>query len=447
MTHRARLSTAVLLLSVVRPFGLARAVAGERAEKPNLLVIMADDVGREALGCYGGTSYATPHLDALAARGVRFRHCYSMPVCHPSRLAIMTGRYPFRNPAGWGSFPEGVETFAHVLQKAGYATAVAGKWQLVLMKRRPDHAKCLGFDESALFGWHEGPRYHNPLIYRNGTIWKEVQKPEVYGPEVYTEFLIDFMTRNKGRPFLAYYSMALCHEISDDFLPVPPPAPDGHYLTYKEMVEDMDRMIGRLVAALERLGLRERTLILFTTDNGSPRSYLTHVEYRDGKPIRHHKPVVSMMGDEAIRGGKGSMTDAGTRVPLIANWPGTTPAGRVLDDLIDFTDFMPTLAELAGATLPDGVEIDGHSFAAQLKGQPGKPRDWVFCEHGGRRAVLTRKWKLYDDGRLFDVQRDPAEQHVIAPERQSSEAAAVREELGGVLDSLATRSESGSPAP
>jgi arylsulfatase A-like enzyme len=230
--------------------------------------------------------------------------------------------------------------------------------------------------------------------------------------------------------------MALCHEISDDFLPVPPPAPDGHYLTYKEMIEDMDRMVGRLVAALERLKLREKTLILFTTDNGSPRSYLTRIEYRDGKPVRHHDPVVSMMEGEPVRGGKGSMTDAGTRVPLLANWPGITPAGRVLDDLVDFSDFMPTLAELAGASLPEGVYIDGHSFAPQLLGLRGKPRDWVFCEHGGRRWVRTHRWKLYDDGQLFDMDRNPAEKRPVAPDQQPNETAAAREKLQGVLSSL-----------
>jgi len=397
---------------------------------------MADDVGREVLGCYGGTSYKTPHLDALAADGLRFQHCYSMPVCHPSRLALMTGRYPFRSPAGWGGWPKGARTFAHVLKDAGYATAVAGKWQLTLMKREPDHARQLGFDESALFGWHEGPRYHNPLIYRNGKIWTDVRKPDVYGPDVYTEFLIDFMTRHKDRPFVAYYSMALCHEIADDFKPVPPPAPDGHYLTFKEMVADMDRMVGRLVAALERLGLREKTLILFITDNGSPGKYLTGATERGGKVARSHEPVMSMMDGRQVRGGKGKMTDDGTRVPLIANWPGTVPAGRVTDDLIDFSDFLPTLAEVAGAALPEGVYLDGRSFAEQLRGRPGKPRDWVFCEHKGKRWVRTRRWKLYDNGRLFDMQRDPTERRPIKPDREDTEAAAARQQLGRALAGL-----------
>jgi len=403
---------------------------------PNIVLIMADDVGREALGCYGGTSYKTPQIDALAEKGMRFTHCYSMPVCHPSRLAIMTGRYPFRNPAGWGGWPKGVKTFAHMLKKASYATAVAGKWQLVLLKRNPGHAKQLGFDESALFGWHEGPRFHNPMIYRNGVVWKEKQKPDVYGPDVYTEFLIDFMTRNKNRPFFVYYPMALCHEISDDFSPPPPPAPDGHYLSFAEMVEDMDRQVGRIAAALDDLGLREKTVILFTTDNGSPGRYLTTIEYVNGKPKRRHAPVISKMGGIEIRGGKGQLTDAGTRVPLVVNWPGTTPGGRECDDLVDFSDFLPTLAELAGVPVSEKAALDGQSFTAQLTGKPSRGRPWVFCEHRGRSWVRTQRWKLYHDGRLIDMKIDPTEKKPIAADKPSFEAAKAREILRAAMDSL-----------
>ncbi len=408
----------------------------KKTEQPNVVLIMADDVGSEVLGCYGGRSYGTPNLDALAASGMRFAHCYSMPVCHPTRLTLMTGRYPFRNPTRWGSWPEGAVTFAHVLKKAGYTTAVAGKWQLTLMKNHPNHARELGFDQSALFGWHEGPRYHNPLIYRNGQIWTEKQKPDVYGPEVYVDFLIDFIRRNKDRPFFAYYPMALCHEISDDFTPVPPPAPDGHYLTFAEMVADMDRVVGRLIGALDRLGLRRRTLILFTTDNGSPRKYLTDVQTRNGRIIRQHKPVISLRGNEEVRGGKGLLTDTGTRVPLIASWPGVVPAGTVCDDLVDFSDFLPTLAQLAGAPLPEGVLLDGRSFAPQLLGQRGSPRRWVYCERGKNCWVRTARWKLYNDGRLFDMENDPQERHPLAGDNLPPEARKARRLLSEALESL-----------
>jgi arylsulfatase A len=417
----------------------ARSTAADdrtRDDRPNIVLFMADDVGSEVLGCYGGTSYETPRIDALARRGARFTHCYSMPVCHPSRLAIMTGRYPFRNPAGWGKWPKGVETFAHVLGRAGYATAVAGKWQLTFLAHNPDHADELGFDQAAVFGWHEGPRFHNPMIYRNGEVWEEKQRPEVYGPEVYTEFLIDFIERNRERPFLVYYPMALCHEISDDFEPVPPPAPDGHYLTFAEMVADMDDAVGRIVDAVDRLGLARNTVIMFTTDNGSPSRYLTEVEHRDGKIIRRHKPVVSVRNGEEVRGGKGSLTDAGTRVPLVVRWPAETPSGVCIDDLVDFSDFLPTLADLAGASLPEGVEYDGHSFAPQLRGEQGDPREWVYSGLRGRHWVRTRCWKLYADGRLFNVCDDAAEKQPIDKSEAPAEAKAARRKLQAVLEEL-----------
>jgi len=405
-------------------------------ERPNIVLILADDVGREVLGCYGGTSYQTPNIDALARTGERFNHCYSMPVCHPTRLTLMTGRYPFRNPAGWGSWPQGAQTFAQMLQKAGYATAVAGKWQLALLRSKPDHARRLGFDRSALFGWHEGPRYHNPMIYRNGQVWKEKQRPEVFGPEVYVEFLSEFMSQHRDGPFLAYYSMALCHEISDDFAPVPPPGPDGRYLSYARMVEQMDLMVGRIVAAVDRLGLRRRTLILFTTDNGSPGRYLTGIELVGGKPRRQHAPVVSVMNGREIAGGKGRTTDWGTRVPLVANWPGVIEPGAQCEALVDFSDFLPTLAELCGAPLPEGVQLDGRSFVPQLLDPAAKGRPWVFCQHQGRYWVRTQRWKLYNDGRLFDMQNDVDERRPVPEDQASAEATAARKQLADALSSL-----------
>ncbi|MFC1596446.1 sulfatase-like hydrolase/transferase [Planctomycetota bacterium] len=433
--------TTLLLVTVFAglPIPSARADGAEKARSkrpPNILFIMADDVGSEVLGSYGGTSYKTPQLDKLAGTGTRFTHCYSMPVCHPSRIALMTGQYPFRTQTRWGSFPNDVETVAHVLQGAGYATAVAGKWQLVLQKTQPDHPKLLGFDESCLFGWHEGPRFHKPHIWQNGRRLTEVEKPDVFGPDVYCDFLIDFITRNRQKPFFAYFPMALCHEISDDFSPVPPPAPDGHYLTFTEMAESMDTIIGRLVAALDRLRLRERTLVLFTTDNGSPKSYLTDVIERDGKIKRLREPVISMRNGEEVHGGKGELTDRGTRVPLIANWPGVTPSGEVNDDLVDFTDFLPTFAELAKAKLPQGQLADGQSFAPRLLGSSGRPRTFVYCERGKSYWVRSQRWKLYNDGRLFDMEADSEEKKPIRPDDDTSDSAAARSKLQEPLDAL-----------
>jgi arylsulfatase A len=202
------------------------------------------------------------------------------------------------------------------------------------------------------------------------------------------------------------------------------------------MVEDMDRIVGNITAALDRLGLREKTAILFTTDNGSPARYLTRVEHQGGKLRRHHQPVISQMGDKDVPGGKGQMTDAGTRVPLVANWPGTTPGGRVCGDLIDFSDLLPTLAELARVSLPEDESLDGRSFAPQLRGQVGSPRRWVFCEHRGRQWVRTTRWKLYSDNRLIDMQNDPDERNPVPIDSEPPTAAAARTMLQAVLRGL-----------
>ena len=341
---------AVLLLAASTSCEQQREVPA-KPEQPNILLILADDVGREVLGSYGGTSYPTPHLDRLARTGLRFEHAYSMPVCHPSRICLMTGRYPFRlgHPV-WGTFPEPWEerTLPQVLKRAGYATAIAGKWQLTLLREDPEHPHRLGFDQYCLFGWHEGPRYYEPLIWENGRIRGDVG--DQYGPDVYVRFLTEFMERHQSSPFFAFYSMALCHDVTDDLESPVPFGPRGRYDSYSEMVEAMDQRVGRLVEALDRLGLREKTLIFFTTDNGTPKRSI--ITARDGKLVR--EPVSSWMGERTIPGGKGDLTDAGTRVPTIANWTGRLSPGQSTEVLVDFSDLLPTLAEAGGSRGPSG---------------------------------------------------------------------------------------------
>ncbi len=410
--------------------------ASTKPEKPNILLILADDVGREVLGSYGGTSYPTPHLDRLARTGLRFEHAYSMPVCHPSRICLMTGRYPFRlgHPV-WGTFPDQWEerTLPQVLKRAGYATAIAGKWQLTLLREDPEHPFRLGFDQYSLFGWHEGPRYYEPLIWENGRIRSDVRGE--YGPDVYVRFLTEFMERHRSGPFFAFYSMALCHDVTDDLDEPVPFGPRGRYDSYREMVEAMDQRVGRLVEALDRLGLREKTLIFFTTDNGTPKRSI--ITARDGKLVR--EPVSSRMGERIIPGGKGDLTDAGTRVPTIANWKGTLPQGESTDAMTDFSDLLPTLADLGGAEIPPDQTLDGTSFAPLLRAEPGEGRDWVFAEHRGRSWVRTRDWKLYRDGRFFHMADDPDETQAIPSDREP----AARGRLQTALDTLFENRPSG----
>lgn len=421
---------------------LVFSTAARAADRPNVLFIMADDVGREVLGCYGGTSYRTPHIDQLAKTGMRFTHAYSMPVCHPTRIALMTGRYPFRFDAGWGKFPTEAEgkTIANVMRMSDIHTAVAGKWQLVLMKNDKQQPRRLGFDEWAVFGWHEGPRYHDPMIYRNGEVWPNTEGK--YGPDLYADFLIDFMEKNKDGQFFAYFPMALCHDVTDDLKDPVPYAPGlDRYHNYGEMVAHMDRIVGRLVAALDRLKLREKTLIVFTTDNGTPGRIIIRAEKNEqtGK-IRYERiPVSSQLGDETIPGGKGKLTDTGTRVPLIANWRGTIEAGQVVDDLIDFSDFLPTFAEVTGAQVPARWSLDGRSFAWRLLGKDGEPRRWCYAGLRGEHWVRTQRYKLYADGRFFDVENDAKEKQAINVEDAGPEAKKAHAMLKKVIERLGVK--------
>jgi len=417
-------------------------------ERPNILFIFADDVGQEVLECYGGQSYSTPHLNELARTGMKFTHAYSMPVCHPSRLTLMSGKYPFRHgKVTWGDYPKAEEqyTFSKYLQQAGYATAIAGKWQLCLLRDDPFHPRRLGFDHWELFGWHEGPRYYEPMIYRNG----EVRTDTIghYGPDLYLRSVVDFMRANRDRPFLAYYSMAVAHEVTDDLDPPVPHGPFDRYDSYPEMVAEMDRTVGRLVAALNALKLREKTLILFVADNGTPPEIIIRA---DGQELIR-TPVVSRRDGMDIPGGKKQLTDAGTNVPMIANWPGTIRPGQVVDDLVDFSDMLPTFVDLAGYSLPDGNELDGYSFADRLLGRGASPRSFAYCEEAvlpkpggvepdgtssGLKWVRTQDWKLYNDGRLFHMAEDPREQYPITAGHDDATHTAIRAQLQNAFSEL-----------
>jgi len=406
------------------------------SKRPNIIVMMADDIGYECLSCYGSVSYQTPVLDELARTGVRFEHGYSQPLCTPSRTKIMTGRSNARNYTKFGVFDFSERTFAHVMKSAGYDTCIAGKWQL--MGEGADGPYKAGFDEYCL--WHmedafapKGSRYRDPKIIQNGKLLGILEGK--YGPDVVCDYMLDFIDRHKSgksRPFFVYYPMILTHS---PFEPTPDSPEWGQSVSnkkfYVDMVEYMDKIIGRIIQKLDQVGLREDTLVMFTGDNGTPGGITS--EMQDGS---------------FIDGGKGSTTDAGTHVALVANWKGTTPGGKVSTDLVDFSDILPTLADASGASLPKDVTIDGRSFLPQLRGEKGNPRDWIFCWYrrnpGNQlhRFARDKRWKLYDQsstaraGKLFDVSNDVLEQNPIEPGQGGAEAAEARAKLQAVLDEM-----------
>lgn len=436
---------------------LGRAADQSQEGRPNIVLIMADDLGSEWFGCYGSEEHETPNIDALAAGGVRFETCYATPLCTPTRTELLTGRYSFR--VGWTLYGEpttgGPEerlaepgwinhwdvprwagkyfdwekelTFARILRQAGYATAIAGKWQINDFRRHPDALDRHGFDEHCMWTGFEtgnppsGERYWKPYIQQNGD---RRTHDGGFGPDTFCEFLIDFMRRNRERPFLAYYPMVLTH---GPFTTTPHNretfgadvrGPERKQQLFPGMVDYVDHLVGRIVGVLDGMSLRDNTVILFTTDNGSP-------------------GVSCRANGMTVPGGKGKITEAGICVPLIANCPRLVPGGRVTDELVDFSDILPTFAELAGARLPGDVHLDGRSFAPVLLGRESgrRPREWIYSQLGERRVARDKRYKLHQDGRLYDLAEDRLEATDISGSDEPA-ARAARERLQAALREL-----------
>ena len=403
--------------------------------KPNIVLIMADDLGIETMGSYGGTLYKTPNLDRLAANGARFEHCYAQPICTPSRVQLMTGQYNVRNYTKFGLLPRGETTFAHKLKAEGYATCIAGKWQLGRQKDAPQH---FGFDEALLWqhtrdgrmkidGKRIDKRYENPILEKNGK--SLVYNDGEFAPDLMVDFILDFIERKTEQPFLVYYPMILTHcpfvptPHSEDWNPtsVGSPTHKGDKTYFGDMVEYVDHLVGKIEAELERHGLLENTYLIFTGDNGTDRN------------------IVSMLNGKPFPGRKGSLTNGGTHAPLIASRPGTIPS-KVHNDLIDFSDFLPTFCEIAKSST-DGLTLDGVSFLPQLHGEAGKPRRFVYCWYNrdmtpGKTQATARnqRYKLYESGEFYDVPNDLQEKQPLATDSLTPKQVAIKGELQGVLN-------------
>ncbi len=424
-------------LSLLVLVALVAAAAMPAAERsPNVVLVMADDVGYECFGAYGSRQYSTPRINKLADGGVRFTNCFSTPLCTPSRVALMTGMSNVRNYADFGSLLPDQYTFADLFREAGYATAVAGKWQLQGSANAEGVPPGDGFDTYCL--WNTGNtqrrRFWNPSIECDGEII-DVSEDD-YGPDIFTEFLLEFIEANRDRPFFAYFPMVLVHS---PFVPTPHStdrSSEDQQRNFEDMVAYTDFIVGRLQDRLEALGLLRDTIFVFTSDNGT------------------HHTLASRLGGASILGDKGAPTDAGTHVPLVVNAPGLIKGGRVLDDLIDFADFLPTLAEAAGLELPDKTEADGVSFWPRLLGQPGQPREWLYTYYFPRpfaeefatpytnpevAYVRDKRYKLYRSGQLFDLRTDPDETAPVPGSVAALEA--VRNKLQSAFDAMPASGE------
>ncbi len=436
-------------ISWIAPALAAAGIAGSSwaATLPrNVVLIMADDIGIECFGCYGGESYQTPNIDKLAAGGLRFTHAYSQPLCTPTRLEIMTGRENHRNWRYFGILPPEEKTFGHLMQRFGYRTGIAGKWQLQSYDP-PDfpgagtrrgtgmHPRDAGFDSYSLFhALHtedKGSRYANPTYLENGEIHGPIEG--AYGEDISVDFLLAFMAAYQTEPLFIYYPMALPHwpmtptphsEAWED----PARRLEESVEHFPDMVAYMDTTVGRLVDGITDMGLRNDTLILFYSDNGTDRR------------------IVSQFGGREVRGGKNTTAQTGIRVPLIASWPGRIAPGTNAD-LIEPSDFFPSLADLAGREVPDGWQTDGVSFAPQLLGEESSPRDWAFFWYDPRpgwdketftRSIfaLDHRYKLFSTGEMFAIEHEGLGEVPLDTQNLTKEAEEARSKLAGVIDRM-----------
>ena len=396
---------------------LGHALPGQKTKKPNIIFILADDLGIGNISCYGSDQFKTPNIDKLASTGMRFTHGYTAPLCGPSRALILTGRQPFRtgttNQDRVGKLEPSKEIcLPSVLKTAGYTSLMVGKWS-----QFPLQPSDFGFDQYMRFQasgkyWNTQPA--NKSYTKNGEIVPLLDGE--YLPDLMHNQVVDFISKNKNKPFFAYYSMSHIH---GEILPTPDSKPDSKDL-YTDNINYMDKLVGKLVKALDSLKMRQNTIIVFVGDNG------TAAEGASRATVQGKK----------LSGKKGDMLECGSLVPWIVNWKGGGQSGKVINDLVDATDWMPTFAALTGAKLPENVILDGKSFAPQLKGEKGTPREWIFMELGNQWYVREEKWKLNRANELFDMRNAPFEEILIPADSKDEIAVSARQRLSGVLKSI-----------
>ncbi len=383
----------------------------ELQKKPNIILILGDDVGYEVPTCDGGQSYETPFLDNLAAEGIRFTQCQACPNCSPSRIELLTGKYGFRNYTEWGTLDISQRTIANMLQASGYKTCVAGRWQL---DGGDASVKKFGFDKYRLFlpfnlpdeGAEDRYRYKNPKLYENGNYLPDSVTNGKYSDDMFADYISNFIDSNIANPFFVYFPLSLCHK------PFSPTPDDPEYASwnplvnksdssfYPSMVNYMDKKIEQIKDKVASAGLKDKTIIIYIGDNGTPPG------------------ITSQFNGQTIPGGKNTSTIYGTHVPCIVYWPSNILPGLVSNGIVDFSDFLPTLANMAKTSKPKTYgPLDGISFYPLLLGSNERLRDWSYCYwHPQNRNDTFRIWvqdenyKLYNNTNqnyFFDIVNDP----------------------------------------
>lgn len=448
--HHLHKVTTLILASVLAILSISAsnyAISAESKSGPNIIMILADDLGYAELGCYGQKKIRTPSLDRMSAGGMRFTQCYSgSPVCAPSRCCLMTGKHAghawVRNnvevkPEGQTPLPASEVTVATLLRKQGYATAAIGKWGLGPPGSEGDPFRH-GFD--LFFGYNCQRHAHN---HYPRYLWRNDKRLDLegndggatgkqYTHDLFEQEALTFIRTHKGQPFFLYLPFTVPHlalQVPDEALAdykgkwddSPYDGKKGYQAhaapraAYAAMVSRLDRSVGRVLDLLKELGLEENTLVLFSSDNGP-----THggVGGSDSAFFESAGP---------FRGLKGDVYEGGMRVPLIARWPGKIKAGVITDHVCYFPDVLPTFMEVAGTadTAPKGV--DGVSFAPTLFGRPEKQgkRDylyWEFHGYGGQQAIRLGDWKALRRGlhkgnsrfELYNLKDDVGERNDVS---------------------------------
>jgi arylsulfatase A-like enzyme len=420
-----------------------------QTRKPNIILILADDLGYGDLGCYGQKLIATPNIDKLAADGIKFSQAYcGSTVCAPSRCALMTGYHMgharIRGNARVDLQSEDV-TVAEVLKSSGYRTGIFGKWGLGTAGNSgvPNRQ---GFDE--WYGFLDQKHAHTQYPTQ---LWQNEEEAFLdgnFGPgrkdyahDIFTERGLKFIEQNKANPFFLYLAYTIPHANNEltrqtgDGMEVPD---EGPYATrdwpkqdrkFAATVHRLDRDVGRILEAVKNSGIEDHTLILFASDNGAHREGGNHPEF--------------FKSSGPLRGIKRDLYEGGIRTPFIARWTGTIKPAQVSDAVFAFWDFLPTCAELAGVKPPAGT--DGISFAHALRGQPMAKREylyWEFHERGFSQAVRLGNWKgvrkasRKNSIELYDIVKDPGESNDVAAQN-----AAVVKRIAEIMVSARTDSK------
>ena len=416
----------------------------QSSSRPNIIFILEDDIGYEIPKYTGGQSYSTPVMNSLAKSGMQFTHCYSSAMCSPSRVMLLTGKYGFRNYHNWGSLDTAQKTIANMLQDYGYATCVSGKWQL---DGGDASIHKFGFDEYCVFDPVEEAdstdadenrhRYKSPALFQNGSYLPDSATNGKYSDDIFVDYANDFIERNKNKSFFIYFSFSECH------IPFSPPPNNANYAAWNPltdvsnviyfpyMVSYMDSKLRAIINKVTSAGLMNNTYIFITGDNGTENA------------------ITSKYNGRNIVGGKRHTTDFGLHVPLIVLGPGIQ-AGSIDKNVVDFTDFMPTMANIAQIAKQNlqayGI-LDGKSIFKQLSDPNIAGRKWSYGYYfpypnvpkDKRIYVQDTTYKLYDatnNNYFFNLQQDSLEQFPIPDNQLTADEMLIRQNFSKVLGKM-----------